>query len=291
MTTCKGTKQNLISYLSGELSPTLEMTLEEHLSGCKKCRRELQDIRHLWEEMDIWNNQPVPPAVASSIIAMGKGMVDIPSPKDSSELKGELKGLLKPLAPLFLGLLAALISSGIVSTHINLSLLHPLELTGVGALWTLLYSFIFYILLYGGKGKEFTSWRSFAQASLVAIGIFLLFTLVVPLPHSVHFCRYYSVTQPLFERLSVGGSFFLFGVLYALIPMGIAAYLSGGTPGGHPLARGSLAGILFVLLVAPGIYLQCAPFTLGVLIIWFGGAVIGSLVGGVVGYMVRYRLT
>jgi len=77
--------------------------------------------------------------------------------------------------------------------------------------------------------------------------------------------------------------------LYALLPMSIAAYFSGSRSGNHPLAKGSLAGVMFVALLAPSIYLQCAPFALGVLLVWFGGALLGSVLGGVVGYWVRYR--
>ncbi len=51
-----------------------------------------------------------------------------------------------------------------------------------------------------------------------------------------------------------------------------------------------MAGAMFAMLLAPSIYLQCAPFALGVLLVWFGGALVGSVLGGLIGYWVRYRL-
>ncbi len=75
-----------------------------------------------------------------------------------------------------------------------------------------------------------------------------------------------------------------------MIPMGVASYLSASRRGNSPILRGSLAGGVFVMLLAPSIFLQCAPFALGVLLGWFGGALVGSVIGGAIGYWVRYKL-
>ncbi|MFQ5605744.1 MAG: anti-sigma factor family protein [bacterium] len=285
---CQNVQEMLMSYLVGEASKEEKLAFEAHVSGCPACSGELQDLGLVWSSLDAWEEQPVPNHLEEEILSRARTALAAVPENVWANRQTSFKMLLKPIAPIAMGLAAALLSAGILSSKMNLSLIHPLGLTAVGALWTGLYAIVFYFLFGVGK-KAVTSWRSFAQASLVAVGIFLAFTLVSPMPSSVHFCRYYSVTQPVIERLSTGGSFFLFGALYALIPMSIAAYLSGSRSGNHPLARGSMAGVMFVALLAPSIYLQCAPFALGVLLVWFGGALLGSVLGGVLGYWVRYR--
>jgi hypothetical protein len=285
---CQKVQKDLMVYVAGELSQTQRVDFEEHLTQCSICAEELQEFRFVWNSLDTWEDKSIPKRVEQKVLNAAHQALAADQERLWAFNWDALRKLLKPLAPVVMGLLAALVSAGIVASKMNLSLIHPLGLTAVGALWTGLYAIIFYFLLGAGK-REATSWRSFAQASLVAAGIFLIFTIISPMPDSVKFCRYYSVTQPLLERLSTGGSFFLFGALYALIPMGIAAYVSGSRRGNHPLARGSMAGVMFVALLAPSIYLQCAPFALGVLLVWFGGALLGSIVGGTIGYWVRYR--
>ena len=287
MKTCQSFQENFLPYLNNELDPVQQEALKEHLQECKKCELEFLHMQRVWQVLGQWDDEPVSPQVASSILAMGKGMVVA---SGSGLQEKEIHGIFKFIVPLVLGLVATLLSSGIIFSRMEFFPTHPLKLMAIGSLWTFLYTVVFSVLLYENTSGKLTSWRSFAKASLVAIGLFSVFTLISPVPHSIHFCRYYSVTQPLFQRLSVGGSFFLFGALYALIPMAIAAYLSGGISERHFFTRGSLAGLLFILLVAPGIYLQCAPFTIGVLLVWFGGTVVGSVIGGVMGLLVRYQV-
>ena len=201
----------------------------------------------------------------------------------------DLTGILQPLAPFAMGLATAIVSAVILSARLNLDQVPHFALTTAGALWTALYGLVFYLFHVGTK-RGMASWRFMAQASLVAVGIFLALTAISPLPSSVTFCSNFRLTQPLIERLSIGGSFFLFGGLYALIPMGIASYLAGGERRDVTPLQGSLAGAVFVLLLAPSIFLHCAPLALGTLVGWFGGALVGSMIGGSIGSWARYRL-
>jgi hypothetical protein len=285
---CQESQKNLMNFLTGYLSEEQKKAFEAHVSQCSSCAREAQNFQFVWNAMDAWEEQAVPEKIKEKILSTAGQSVVAARENVWATSLASLKTLLKPMAPVAMGLVAAVSSAAILSSKVNLSAIHPLGLTAVGALWTGLYAILFYFV-FAFSRREASSWRAFAQASLVAVGIFLGLTLISPVPSSVQFCRYYSVTQPVIERLSVGGAFFLIGALYALIPMGIAAFLSGSRTGQHPLARGSMAGVMFVLLLAPSIYLQCAPFALGVLLVWFGGALVGSVLGGVLGYWVRYR--
>ncbi len=274
-------------HLAGELTREEQGAFEAHLAQCAKCAEEAQSLAAAWQALEAWPEQPVPQAAITRILSTAREAVGGLEPARAITW-APLRSLARPLGAFVMGLVAAVLTGLILSSRLDLADLHPLSLTFVGSLWTGVYGVIFYILLSAGK-TEASSWREFAQASMTAVTLFLLFTLVSPVPTSIHFCSHYSVTQPIIERLSVGGSFFLFGALYALVPMGVAAYFS-ASRSRHPFARGSLAGGMFVVLLAPSIYLQCAPFALGVLLVWFGGALLGSVLGGVLGFWVRYRV-
>ncbi|RMF67693.1 MAG: hypothetical protein D6743_04485 [Calditrichaeota bacterium] len=286
--TCPEVQEMLMSYLAGDVSEKERRQVKNHVEACSACARELHELHLVWQSLDAWDEQSVPKHVEQKILRAAREASASLEEHSAVHSWGGLRRLFRPMIPLALGLVAAIFSAGVLSSGMNLSEVHPLGLTAVGALWTGIYGIVFYMLFSAGS-TEARTWRAFAQASIIAVGIFLGFTLFSPVPSSVHFCRYYSLTQPVVDRLSIGGTFFLFGALYALIPMSLAAYLSGARAGKHPWAKGSLAGVMFVALIAPGIYLQCAPFAFGVLLVWFGGALVGSVLGGVLGYWVRYR--
>ena len=46
---CKELKKYTIDYLLGELDPILEMRVNEHLLGCKKCQQEIVETEKLLE--------------------------------------------------------------------------------------------------------------------------------------------------------------------------------------------------------------------------------------------------
>lgn len=288
--TCEQAQTELVVYLAGNLRAQTQVELDEHLAGCAACAAELAQLQGAWRRLGLWQDQAMPAHLAPRISERARHALQ--EEARGWGLLGERKRLtsfLEPLAPFGMGLATAIISAVILSSRLNLEHVPHLALTTAGALWTALYGLVFYLFMLGTK-KGLASWKFMAQASLVAVGIFLLLTAISPLPSSMRFCSNFRLTQPFIERLSVAGSFFVFGGLYAMIPMGIAAYLTASRRSNGALLRGSLAGAMFVLLLAPSIFLQCAPFALGTLVGWFGGALVGSIVGGSIGYWMRFRL-
>ncbi len=282
-------EKNMMSFLGNELSGEAQEAFERHLGSCISCTQAVEEFREVWNLLSVVEDQSVPDSLRSKIIQNAREAELADTRNLVVNLRNSLKKPLKSMTPIFMGLLTTSLFAIILSFRIDLESIPPLGLTVAGALWTGLFALVFYLFTVGSKQEE-PSWKFLAQASLIAVGIFLVMTFVTPLPHSVRFCSNYQLTQPLLERLSIGGTYFLFGSLYALIPMSIAAYLSANRRGKNPLLRGTLAGGMFMLLLIPGIFLQCAPFALGVVLGWFGGALVGSVIGGVIGYWIRYRL-
>lgn len=287
--TCQDIEKNMMNFLGKELSGEEQKAFQLHLSRCTSCAKAVNEFNAVWELLSVVEEQPVSEPLKAKILQNAREAEFAANENLILNLRESLKKPLKAMRPIFMGLLTTTLFAIILSFRIDLESIHPLGLTVAGSLWTGLFALVFYLFTVGSKQEE-PSWKFLAQASLIAVGIFLVMTFVTPLPHSVRFCSNYQLTQPLIERLSIGGTYFLFGSLYALIPMSIAAYLTASRRGKNPLLRGSLAGGMFMLLLIPGIFLQCAPFALGVVLGWFGGALVGSVIGGVIGYWVRYRL-
>ncbi len=285
---CTEMQKALIAELAGSLQAQMRESLHAHLQECAVCRDAALELRRTWIAMDRLQEQPVPVSVERAILQQAREAVAAEHQSLFSVLRGWLLDWRNPVLPILMGLLTTTVFALVLALHMDLSLIPPLGLTVAGAMWTGLFAIVFYLFSTGMRRREH-SWRFLAQTSLVAIGIFFLITVFSPLPHSVRFCSRFSLTQPLMERLSIGGTYFVFGIFYAMIPMGIGAFVAAGRIAGNPLLRGSLAGAVFMSLLAPAIFLQCAPFALGVVLGWFGGALAGSLLGGALGYWLRDR--
>lgn len=289
MTTCQEVQPALVALLTENLSSQQKSQMERHFQTCSACAGELAELQKVWRSLEIWQEQPLPNSLATLIRqeARSKAKVGVHSKWQLVTPLWQL-ATRHPVRPFGIGLVTAIVSAAILSLRVNFDLIPPVGLMVAGALWTGLYGLMFYLFSIGQQQEP--SWKFLAQTSLVAVGIFLLLTVISPVPSSVRFCSNYALTQPFVERLSIGGAYSLFGFFYAMVPMAIASYFSASRHGNSPILRGSLAGGMFVLLLAPSIFLQCAPFALGVLIGWFGGALVGSVVGGAIGYWVRYKL-
>jgi anti-sigma factor RsiW len=51
--TCEELRQILTDFLTGELSPARQAAVREHCSGCAACRRELEEVSALWNELGV----------------------------------------------------------------------------------------------------------------------------------------------------------------------------------------------------------------------------------------------
>ncbi|MFQ5583229.1 MAG: anti-sigma factor family protein [Calditrichia bacterium] len=286
--TCQQIEDRLIEFVADSLTQDEKELFTIHISQCPSCTEKMQEIELVWQKLDLYEERVVPLVVQETILQNARRVAAENNAGLTTKLSSALRWLPVPLQPILMGLLTTIVIAIILSFRIDMSLIHPLGLMLAGTLWTGLFALIYY--LFSNKNNGEPSYKFLAQASLIAVVIFLAMTFISPLPHSVRFCSNFNLTQSFMERLSTGGTYFLFGSLYALLPVGIATFLSASRAGKNPLLRGTMAGAMFMLLLIPGIFLQCAPFALGVVMGWFGGALIGSLVGGAIGYWIRYRM-
>lgn len=290
MTACEKFQEDLLALLAEEPAAGQKAQLEKHAQNCAACAAEMSEMRAVWKTLDVWHEQTIPAAVTLSVREQARLL----QPATSEErLVVRLRKLFvqNPVRAFGLGLLTAIIATIILSLRIDFSLIHPLGLVIAGALWTALFGLVYYMLTVEREPSGL-SWKLPAQVALVAIGLFIAFTCLNPMPCSVQYCSTQGPAQTFWSSLSPETAYCIFGGFYAMLPMTIASYFSAKKHArqNQILRRGSLAAVMFTFLLAPSIYLQCTPFALGLLIGWFSGALVGAVIGGTVGYWVRYKL-
>jgi hypothetical protein len=126
---------------------------------------------------------------------------------------------------------------------------------------------------------------------LLAMALCLVIGHTCSLTTAIEFCRTQPWTQGLMAQLDTQEAFFVFGSLYALIPLLLTSFLLKvkGIAAARPTAQGVLGGAIYLALLLPAIHLQCGAFTAGIALSWMGGAAVGALLGGLVGGWVGLR--
>jgi len=287
MTACEKFQEELLALLSEEPQ---KAQLENHPQSCANCAAEMSAMRAVWKTLDVWQEQTVPAPLAVAIREQARLHQPVTS-EESLIVRLRQLFMQNPIRALGLGLLTAIIATIMLSLRIDFSLIHPVGLMITGALWTALFGLVYYMLTFERDTGGF-SWKLPAQVALIAIGLFIAFTCLNPMPCSVQYCSTNGPAQTVCSNLSPATAYCIFGGFYAMLPMTIASYFSAKKHArrNQIFRRGSLAALMFVLLLAPSIYLQCTPFAFGLLIGWLSGALVGAVIGGTVGYWVRYKL-
>jgi len=289
MTACEKFQADLPALLSDEPTAERKAQLEKHAPSCANCAAEMSEMRAVWKTLDVWQEQTVPAPLAVAIREQARLHQPVTS-EESLVVRVRQLFVQSPIRALALGLLTAIIATIMLSFRVDFSLIHPLGLTITGALWTALFGLVYYMLT-AERDEGGLSWKLPAQVALIATGLFIAFTCLNPMPYSVQYCSANGPAQTFCSSLSRETAYCIFGGFYAMLPMTIASYFSAKKHARHNkiFRRGSLAALMFVLLLAPSVYLQCTPFAFGLLIGWFSGALVGAVIGGTVGYWVRYK--
>lgn len=185
------------------------------------------------------------------------------------------------------GMAAALASTLILGTRINLEAHSPVAIATGAILWTGAFIAAFWLIL--RKGPEAKTTRELALCGVAAMVVFMGIDQFLPLTRVVHYCQADSWARDALGSVGVKGLFFGLGSGYAMLPMFLLSLATGRRYRSGPLRGALLAGGLFFFLLAPAIFLQCRSFTLGALASWLAGSVLGALAGSAAGYWLNRR--
>lgn len=272
---CGEVQNRLIDNWYGELADNEVTQVRGHLEECEACRKEASLLHALSSALDRWEIPATPPRLAEQVIArLGQ----------EAEATARRAFATRAVLPFLFGAgaaaLALLLLAGPATEH---GITTPLAFGLLGALWTVLFGGSFLVAF------EVTSQvKLLARTALLAAGLTLLFTPVLSIPTVVEACQ--SWLGGAKGSIPLNLLLFLTGSLYTAVPVFLASFALGRDGEGPPARPGFGSGLLYLLLIAPAIALECASLTLGIMATWLAGALAGAVAGGPAGlWLVRQR--
>lgn len=265
---CQAIRKQLIDYLYDELAPEAWVCIEQHLLQCEACAEELDALQEVSGALNQWQVPTPPVGVVERTLARLRPEVA------EASLAGEHMWSFSaiPLLALGLGGLAALASLGLTA-HLHDRQGSALALAALGILWAVLYGGMFLAAL-----SRSVRLKDVARVALLAGGLAILWTPVLSIPEVVEACRAWLGVAK--GSVALNALLFFVGGLYTVAPLLLAHLVTGHQSRGTPAGQSLGSGLMYLLLIAPVFYLQCAALALGVGATWMGGAIVGVLAAG-----------
>lgn len=265
---CRTVQERLIDERYGELALEEVMEVRHHLEQCATCRHEASLFYAFSRALDRWEAPLPPPRLAEQVIARLAPEAEV---ADGRPL------LIRTFLSVFLGAgaatLALVLVAGPATEH---GITTPLAFGLLGALWAALFGGSFLAAF-----EAPSPMKHLARAALLAAGLALLIPPVLSIPMVVEACR--SWLGGAKGSLLLNLVLFFAGSVYTAGPLFLASLAFGRGSEGQVPKTGLRSGLLYLLLIAPAIALQCASLTLGIMATWLAGAIAGALAGGPAG--------
>jgi hypothetical protein len=275
---CEHCQSELMDLLERSEVPASGSTLARHLEACAECCDAWSDVREGHAALSSLALLPAPPMTPAHLRPVVQGEVAAERGQAAARrwaLPSEV------LVSVGFGIAAALVSTLILGTRVDLSARSPMAVAAGATLWTGTFIAAFWLIL--RKGAEARPARQLALCGLGAMAVFMGVDHFLPLTQVLHYCQVDSWGRRFFGPMGVQGLFFTIGSAYALVPILLLSLSTGGPGRGGRWHSALLAGSLFFFLVAPAIFLQCRAFTVGALASWLAGSIAGAFAGSAVG--------
>lgn len=257
----------------------LSGALADHVRGCAECRRAWTDVSAAMAALDALPAVRMPDHVARSV--RDRVLGDLAPPVARAWPAVALA--------VVLGLTSALLSLAVLGFRLDFSEQPGWVVATGGLAWAATFVLAFWMVLRPRPGTG--DLRPVVLTGMGAMAVFMAADQLLPLTEVVDFCFRSSWAREHLGVLGLQGVFFAVGAAYALVPLFLLSWLTSRRYGDGTLKGGITAASMFFFLLAPAIFIQCHAFTVGALLAWMGGAVVGSVVGGVAGHWAARRVT
>lgn len=274
---CDKVYELLVERRYGHLQESVQDELSSHVERCEACRIEAASLDELASTLDRWRVPDPPPRLASFAVERSFRL-----PRHASAAAEARPG--RVFVPLGLGLAAAALSMILVAGSVPRLSIPGLSLGLIGAVWAAMYGAAFAQALH----RELRM-RTIARTALLGAGLVVLAAPVLSIPSVVDACRHLYAGA----RGSFGLNLLLFvaGGLYTGIPIFVSAAVCGRALETASVNRGDgHAGVLFAILIAPAVYIQCAALALGFVATWMAGSLLAAVTGPTAGMWVATRI-
>lgn len=266
----------LVDLLYEELENGERSRLLAHIEGCGECRDRCSDLQALAAAADRWVAPPPPHGIAERALArVASERLREAAPRWAAVSSAEV------LRSVGLGAGAAVLSLLLV-VGVSWQQVTPVTVGIVGVVWTALYVGT---LLMRSHARL---WR-LAEPALAGAGVMLILAPPLSIPAVVELCARWVQAGP--ESVSFALVLMLLAAGYTAGPLLIGGLMFDRPVRGAWAADGAKLSLLYALLIAPAVYLQCLPLPLGVTAIWMSGAVLGAALAGPASlHLARFRM-
>ncbi len=280
MRNCGEIRLELLDCLQDRLSNERRAAVEAHVARCASCAGELRELREVWDALPAAADPLPPVAVRTEVLAYARRPAD-----EAGRVLGGLWRAVRGVAvPVVLGAAATVILVLVLHLRGAMAPLEHLTAVGVSLALAAVLAAIAGGLLRSAVPRPV---RAVLLGSLGGLGGYLVLTLISPITDSVQICRVAIFGDAPLSMGEICLVYLAIAVLYAGLPMGLAAFAWGGADGRW--RAGLVEAGVFALLAAPTAVLQLGIeewiITLTVLV----GLIAGSFAGGLAGTLLRAR--
>jgi len=260
---CRRIGARAIDYLDGMLARTEALAFEEHLASCNRCASAIKDARRARESLEwaLGCEEEPPEWLRRSVF-------------DAVSRDPEVRHRAPGPISITLGILTTVLASLALQVRSGLPPIPVWVAIACGATWVSLFTAFYYAALSRESDKTWGAFRlsHLSLCGLGAMGLYLLGSALMPVA---------TLARTATGTLSIGEPAVLFfaGAAYALVPMLICASFLCARSRCSQMAYAVLPSAMFLLLLAPGILVECVRFTAGAV----AGLSLGSLLGAVLG--------
>jgi len=278
---CREARDRLVALLSGELSSIQKKGLFRHLSACSACSEEKETLEKVWRDIGTLPETEIPGDLRDATISRIEKMLQIEAHERLWPRRVWENWVPKPLAALFGGVTMAFLSLWVLQRVTAFEQLGYGVIFLCAALWTGIMGGTF-LFATGSLPAIGFRWQWASRIALTALGLAMLGTLLCPKMSLIQWWESLPPGQFLLG-FGQGISHGAFGVIYSFLPFFVAVYVLGRRVKGELLRQAFSAGILFLILLLPAIYLQTLPLSSAVFLTWAAGSTVGVILGSLSG--------
>jgi hypothetical protein len=282
---CSEYQSWLVESLAGP-SDTRSGAAAQHAARCRECATATEELRASWESFGSLPPLEPPGEVRSRV---HQAVLRLMADERRSAARRRLLEVSQVPLSVASGVLVAGATLALLSGLIWGSVLPRGHLFFCAAIFTGLLVGAF-SWIYSATTVKGVHLDAAARVGILALAISVSATTACPELHVLAWWDRSAAGQWLTDLLGAGGSSLVFGYIYGLFPGFLAALFGGRVLAERPIANGLVAVGVVVLLAAPVIYLQSAPFTTGALASWLAGTAVGTLCGVFGALRVRRRV-
>jgi hypothetical protein len=282
MNICRQFRENMFALLAGEVEEFSREACWEHCEKCSLCRAEWQAAQRVWHTLETINMVEVPEQLRQQTLAAVHLEVEKEARQASHVLRrvGALS-LAKVSAAILTGIGLALFFIFLLTQKVEGQPLSSNQLLAIGTVWAglLITGFSWTLGKFRFRRIQLsaTAWLAIVATIVVMIG-----TYFCPDKTAFEWWSNSPVGTAAKNTLGPALSCCVFGMLYVLPAALLIAPAFRRKFKDPLLGHAATSALIYIALLLPAIYIQCANLAAGMMLSWIAGSLLGAM-GGILG--------